>query len=92
MANNPPNGFTGFGGVRRIQSQPAQAGVGISLYGSERLTDFMRDRGAQLSKYGNPINVSQFCLSPLQRFFRTLAIGYIDEVKIRPLGDICPNL
>jgi hypothetical protein len=73
IANNAANRFAGFGEVRRIPRQPAQAGVGISDYCGQRLIDFVRDRGGQLSERGHPRDVGPFRLRFEQRFFGPLA-------------------
>src|SRR5271163_3842733 len=64
---------------RRLKVEPSQARVAIGDDASERLVDFVRDRGRQLPQGRQPRGVGELSLRDPQRLFGALAFGDVER-------------
>ncbi len=63
-----------------IARKPAQAGIGVSDGGGNRLIQFVRQGGSQLSHGGHPVDACELRLRLTQRFFGPLTGADVHRV------------
>ena len=78
VGHDPHDGLPGA--LQVLRGEPAHAGIRAIHHGTERLIDFMGDRGRQLAQRRQPRHVRQLCLRLAQGFLGALAFNELTEL------------